>query len=98
MRDTLQTGNKAEMEHVSVDMKHLPPCPPLVTQVLCYVVYKPFCGVVLLLLDSVHFLRNSAKRSESRWCLIVQESGTFVECLITLSRWGLACQRLVPSG
>lgn len=95
MRATLE--NKAEMEHVSVDMKHYHPS-AFATQALCCVVFKPCCGVVLLLLDLVPFLVNSARRSKSRWCLIVQESGIFVECLITLFCWGLACQRLVPSG
>lgn len=93
-----QTENKAEMEHISVDVKHYPFPSSLVTQALCYVVFKPFCDVVLLLLPSIHFpQKNSARRSESRWCLIVLESSTFAECLITLFCWGLACQRLVPS-
>ena len=93
-----QTENKAEMEHISVGVKHFPFPSSLVTQALCYVVFKPFCDVVLLLLPSIHFpQKNSARRSESRWCLIVLESSTFAECLITLFCQGLACQRLVPS-
>lgn len=93
-----QTENNVEMEHIPVDMKHYTFPSSLATQALCYVVFKPFCDVVLLLLSSIHFpQKNSARRSESRWCLIVQESSTFAECLITLFCQGLACQRLVPS-
>ena len=74
-----QTENKAEMEYMSIDMKHYPFPSSLVAQALYYVVFKPFCGVVLLLLSSIHFSqKNSARRSESRWCLIVQESSTFL--------------------
>ena len=47
-------------------------------QVLCYIVFKPFCGGCTFLISI-----PSARRSEGRRCLIVQESVAFVECLIT---------------
>lgn len=85
------------MEHISVDMKHYPFPSSLVTQALCYVVFKPFVMWCSFSFFNPFSSKNSARRSESRWCLIVQESSTFAECLITLFCQGPACQRLVPS-
>lgn len=81
-----QTENNVEMEHISVAYEALPlPPSSLVTQALCYVVFKPFCDVVLLLLSSIHFPQKILPGDlRADGALLFRKVSTFAECLITL--------------